>query len=199
MIFIKQPALAINSADIPEPKYTMWDTLYAPWNVRTALVVSQILFFARTRMSQGYPLLNVIINCHGNSGILSVGGQAFPAIDIGDVPAFAVLKPHLVHGPTMWLTGCKVGGGAKGMAFCSALAKACGCRVVAGGTTQFRKRPGDVFAVEATQRLNKAFGTFGRGAYSGVIDEFEGFVCQWDRNGRMSFCDPHRLLDAVWS
>jgi len=49
MIHIKQPALAINSPDVPDPRYTMWDTLDAPWRTDATFVVTQIIYFARKR------------------------------------------------------------------------------------------------------------------------------------------------------
>jgi hypothetical protein len=195
MIRIEQPALAINSPDVPEPRFTMWDTHYAFWGTNATILASWILDFARRRSGQGFPLLNVIINCHGNDGILSVGGIGYPPIGIRDVPAFSVLKPHFVHGPTLWLTGCLVANSPNGQAFCSALAKACGCRVVAGSSEQFRYRGyrQDDYWVELNRQGNVSLG---KGNYSGVIDEYEGFVYQWDRNGNRSGCNPHRLLDA---
>lgn len=191
MIYMRQPALAINSPDVPGPDYTMWDTIYAAWGLNAPMLAYLIRqSVMKSLATWGMPLRNVIINCHGTSGELAVGGKGVH-ITSKDVPVFSALRTYSLG--TLWCVACFPALGATGQAFCSALAQACGCRVVASEDEQRI----DEFDAAAIKNARIANAITGQGSHAGVIDEYEGQVWQFDSKGNVAPCAPHMLWDAV--
>jgi hypothetical protein len=187
MIYIKQPAMAINSFNVPPPYYTMADTYVLP-PVSTAAMVVELIRHAAKKYTLGRlsVLRNVVINCHGSPGALWVGGPANPITE-ADVPLFSALgtSSSLPSLQTLWIVACKPASGAKGKAFCAALAKACGCRVVASEDTQW------VSGSDRIQmKLIEASHAFTGPRYVGAIDDYEGVVWQFDQTGIMTPVPP---------
>jgi hypothetical protein len=133
---MKQPSLAIHSHDVPGYKYQMRWTRYLAPKATAHDVVSAIRADAYHPPQLG--LENVIINSHGGPGVLAVGGNGAsdPQIDSSNVGVFARLHDTDDVG-TIWLVGCEVAAGTAGKNFCSALARASGCEVVAGDVDQY--------------------------------------------------------------
>jgi len=186
MIMMKQPSLAINSDDVPGPKYHMWQTIQAPRGVRALWTVNQILKAnGDARKFQDSPLANVVINCHGDPGTLWIGGvpdedgDAYGAID-DDVGVFRALKPHNIG--TIWLVACQAAKGAVGKEFCQQLATFSGCQVVASDEYQ-------EVGVWGTYRLLDGL--------HGQIDEFEGNVYRFTVTGGMQLIDPHEAIYSI--
>ena len=139
----------------------------------------------------------MILNCHGTSGTLSVGGSSGGTrrnnpIQLVDVPVLSALKTYSLG--TLWCVACYPALGATGQTFCSALAKACNCRVVASEDVQ-RIDSSDRAAINLAQLRNTVLAN---GSYAGIIDEYEGTVWQFDSSGNMAPCVPHVLFDAVY-
>jgi hypothetical protein len=191
MIYMKQPAFAVNSPDVPGPDYSMWDTLAAPWGLNAPMLAHVIQNSVTKAMgSWGVPLRNVIINCHGTSGSLSVGGRG-SRITIANVSALSALRTYSLG--TLWCVACFPALGAVGQAFCSALAQTCGCRVVASEDAQ-RITKSDGYSLKVARMRNQLLENV---SYAGAIDEYEGKVWQFDSKGNMAPCVPHTLWDAV--
>ena len=176
MIMMQQPSLAINSDDVPGPKYIMWRTRDAPRGSTANWVVNEIIVDNAAALSfKNSQLLNVIINCHGSPGSLSVGGIGDDggSINMDNVGEFARLKGRNIG--TIWLVACNAARGDKGKGLCQMLATVSGCQVVAADDYQ------DV-GVWGTYRLLAGL--------HGQIDEFEGTVYSFTLIGGARVIDP---------
>jgi len=183
VIMMQQPALAINSDDVPGPKYIMWQTKSAPRGVEAGWTVSQIL--ASNREALYYhrsQLLNVVINCHGSDGSLAIGGRGAGGghINSSNVGAFVSLKGLNIG--TMWLVACEAAKGPAGKAFCQTLSTLSGCQVVAADEEQ------DVGFWGGYRLL---------AGLHGQIDEFEGTVYRFTVVGGMQAIDPHKDIYTI--
>ncbi len=173
MIRLSQPSIALHSFDVPGYKYKMWRSEKLSKYTNVIDVVSWIQW-AITNSPEMY-LDNVVINCHGNPGILYVGEKeqyinterTSIIIDTNNVGAFAPLKPKGLG--TIWLVACKVAKGATGKEFCARLAKTAGCNVV---------------AADKNQRVNVGF--YLGSCPDNCIDKFEGNAFIWDSDGNQS-------------
>lgn len=169
LIRLKQPALALHSCDVPSYKHQMQTT----WLMPAGANVQNVVYWIKTAIEStpdNY-LNNVVINCHGNAGRLSVGGIGF-GFGIEGVKLFEALRG--ANGESrignMWLTACLVGSNPKiGTPFCRTLAKAANCTVIAGDLEQ-----------NINPLLDKTLEYF---RPFGCIDDFEGPVGQYDAEG----------------
>lgn len=181
MIMMEQPSFCINSHDVPGPHYSMWQTVEAPEGTTAYQTAAQIAAMNNAALaSEGSPLRNIIINCHGSSGRLLIGGQGKDAIDIDDVGCFQLLKSLNVG--TIWLVACQAAKGETGQKFCQALATFAGTQVIASDEFQ-----------EVTAWQTYLYYT----GLSGQIDDFEGTVYSFTPTGGMrAGIDPE---DVVWT
>jgi len=174
MIRLEQPALALNSYDVPGYKYKMQFTTNLPQTATVYNVVAQILLAIKN--AAGNHLENVVINCHGSPGHLYVGENN--TIDSQNVGIMKLLKNGGAKIGTIWLVACEVAGYPKsivqiGSYFCAELAKAAGCYVVAS---------------EQLQYVNP--GLYLRLCPDNCIDDYEGVVYRWDANGTQEVFKP---------
>jgi hypothetical protein len=162
MITISQPALALHSSDVPGFRYQMKTT----WNMPPGATAANVVYWISYAVDRSAELrlANVVINTHGGPGKLFVGGGKKPPIGIGDVALFSKLRTKDIG--TLWLVGCLVAIGSSGERFCSQLAAAMGCDVVAANDYQ---------VVE--QRYMKGNCPFG------TIDDFEGAAYRFSPSG----------------
>ena len=188
-----QPAVVINAP------YVSWVTGAAeammmnvlrnePWNsglVESMMqganfwhVTEVIRRSARRAAAANQRLGHVIINCHGSSGALWVGGSNFEPLTLAHVPAFLALRALDSIGAwtTIWLTGASAAQGPSGKAFCAALARASGCRVVAndaptaasaGFASQVRQASAVLLTEMALPYLLRQFSENGYESYMG--------------------------------
>jgi ribosomal protein L35AE/L33A len=133
MFDIPQPSMALNSHNVPPPDYRMWNTRKVDSNVRASDLISNIASVADSATG-GY-LRCLVINCHGNAGILSLG----TGIGRGETPLFTALAGK-VH--TIMIVACDVAqiGQANtwkdGNLFCGEIAKNSGAYVFASTALQ---------------------------------------------------------------
>jgi hypothetical protein len=174
MIRLAPTSMVLHSHDVPGYKYKMdvTETLGASAHVHQ--VVAKILVAAQAAPNQ--TLKNVVINCHGSWGKLHVGSGN--TIDSTNVGIMRLLNRNGQKVETIWLVACLVAGFNDGdyhrrklpvklgAFFCSALAKAAGCYVV---------------AAEKTQHVNLGF--YLRLCPKNCFDDYEGKVFRWDPNG----------------
>ena len=179
MILLQSPSLVINAHDVPSPRYLMWKNVDAKAGMTPAETVAVILsanLFALAQASSR--LLNIVINCHGDDGGLSVGGLGKPSINITNVGLFAALRS--LNLGTIWLISSETAKSPYGKQFCHELARASGSQVVASDSGQHI----DVWAnkrIRISRHLNRP----------GLIDEFEGNVYGFTPSAGMYRCDPH--------
>jgi len=181
MIKLTQPALAINTFDVPRPHYRMDQTVKLTKYASAMNVIAEIdAAVGRTPQSH---LENVVINCHGSPGYLYIGEIKVKTFDenmklskerfiegIGaeNVALFSLLRGRI---GTIWITGCQVAGGSgivqrSGHTFLPQLATTVGCNVIAANVSQY---------VGAGLRI--------RLVPKDHIDDFEGTAYKWDANG----------------
>ena len=170
MISLSEPALCINSHDVPGPRYAMWRTVELAAGSGIQAVISEIIHANTMAVSRGARYLrNIVINCHGFPGGLWIGGEldTVNAIDAWNVHRFEAIR-RLNVGP-IWLVACRAAHGGGGIAFCKKLAAAASTLVIASddfqdvgfwGTLQYHMSP-----------------------VGGLIDEFEGTVHIFKANG----------------
>lgn len=160
MIMMRQPSVSLNSHDVPGPAYSMWRTLGLPERTSPGQVAHYIRSVCGAAVTEeGTGLYNVIINCHGGSGLLLTGGKGNQSINSATLGVFGSLKGLRIG--TIWLVACEAAKGSDGIAFCSMLAKVTSCLVIASDEEQ------EVGAY-GTYRL-----VAGR---RGQIDDYEGSV-----------------------
>lgn len=175
MIMLKSPSLAVNSHDVPGPNYRMWETINAPHGMTPVSLVNEIIRVNRLALEyEQSQLLNVVINCHGGSGRLYIGGDTFVPLDINTVGIFSLLKSRNIG--TLWLVACRAALGGEGRNFCQNLAINSGCQVVASDVNQSVGSWGSIRIVSG-----------GRGQ----IDEYEGTVFSFTPVGGVSVINPH--------
>jgi hypothetical protein len=117
MIMMQQPSISINSHDVPGPHYKMWKTVSASEGITASEVVLTIVSANTAALAaRKSPLRNIIINCHGRPGKLSIGGSGKPGIEKSNVALFGVLKPLNVG--TIWLVACRAALGPDGQSLC---------------------------------------------------------------------------------
>ena len=127
---MRQPSLALHSYNVPNYEFKMWQTWKMP-KTATALNVVNWINWAVDHSPELY-LYNVIINCHGNAGVLRIGEDY--RMTVKDVGLFAPLRKKAAIG-RIWLVACKVANGL-GKQFCSELAVTTGCHVIGGDDDQ---------------------------------------------------------------
>ena len=118
-------------------------------------------------------LHNVIINCHGTPGFLHVGGS-WVGFGVEGTSLFKSVRRGGVG--TIWLVACSVAQNKStniGTMFCSELAKAAGC---------------DVVAADALQHVDVTF--YLRICPFGAIDDYEGNVSRFSPGGTSAPYDP---------
>jgi hypothetical protein len=157
MIKLRQPSLALHSCDVPGYRYSMWQSWVMPERA-TAMDVLNWIRYARDT-SPELSLRNVVINCHGNDGKLSVGGDGQPTINKDNIGIFTKLRGTDLG--TIWLVACAVASSANGKLFCQRLAQFAGCSVVAADENQI----GALWCPW------------------GSVDNFEGHTFEWDAAG----------------
>jgi len=170
VIKMMQPSLVIHSCDVPGFKYQMWATWNAPEGMNAIGAVNWIA--SAVDRSPDMELKNVIINSHGDPGVLYLGGKDDPTIDIGCAGAFSQLRAKDIG--TIWLVACEVAKDSAGRAFCTQLAINAGC---------------DVVAADEEQIVEGAF--YDSNTPWGCIDEFEGNVYRFDAAGNVQSYNPH--------
>jgi hypothetical protein len=187
VIEMKQPSLALHSCDFPGRDYRMKFSWRMPANATVQNVVNWILY--AVDHSEELELKNVVLCAHGLPGLMAIGGadliQKFidsrkdgtpipPTILTADnVAVFSQLRTKDIG--TIWLVSCLVAGTGQcyvspvpcdGPYFCSQLAQAAGCDVVASQNIQVV--------------LPSVFGLF---VPSGSIDDLEGRVRRFSPSG----------------
>lgn len=160
MIKLKQPSLVLHSCDVPGYRYEMWASWKMPKGASPMDVLYWILY-ARDQTPELW-LRNVVINCHGNDGLLAVGGNGQPTMNGNNIGIFTQLRGKDLG--TIWLVACLVANTGKGKNFCQHLAQLAGCSVVAADTEQ-------VGAIWCPW---------------GWVDNFEGQTYEWDASGKRS-------------
>ena len=128
----------------------------------------------------GCPLVNVIINSHGNFGSAYIGGlkkengEYEHPMDEDDLGVFGVLKPLKIE--TIWLVSCEAAKYELGRRFCQTLANVAGTEVIAADASQI---------VTVWQGIELFV------APDGHIDDFEGTVYSFTAaKGMVKGIDP---------
>ena len=159
MIRLASPSIALHSHDVPGYKYPMDYTINLAAGASALVVVSAIR--NAVQQSAGKFLHNVVINCHGGSGALYVGGGGSAPLDDTTISPFDQMRGEVGR---IWLVACQVARGKakrkgpEGIAFCAALAVTADCEVV---------------AARRSQHVNGVFAIFHPKNH---IDRFEGTV-----------------------
>lgn len=174
MIKLEQPALALHSFDVPGYKYRMQFTEHLPSNTTVQNVTVKILSYAE-QTANNY-LRNVVINCHGSPGELHIGAGA--TINRNNLSLMRLLNFKGQKVETIWIVACQVAGYHQsivklGSYFCSELAKAAGCFVVAADRMQY-----------VNPRFYIPLGL------KNHIDNYEGVVYRWDSSGKEEVFKP---------
>lgn len=174
MIEIAQPAMGLNSTHDHHIHVQMWNT----WDVAAIKSASDVVEWVRS-VALGAPggkLKNLVFSCHGAPARIAIG----TGIRTADIPLFGRWVENgrpLVE--KVWFRCCRVafitpapGGtgvaaGGDGNVFCSSLAKAAKCYVVASTELQI--------------------GTVGRTLPFGKIDSFEGLVLSYGPGGDVTW------------
>jgi hypothetical protein len=139
VIKISQPALAMHSHDVPGYKYQMDTTLTIAKTATVSEIVDRIAY--HVDIAPDLELKNVVLNGHGEPGFLYLG------IGMGaeHVKFFEKLRTKEIA--SIWIIACQVSKGTdlgpvcpvdnrNGPHFCSELAKASGCFVLAADAVQ---------------------------------------------------------------
>lgn len=174
MIRLEQPALAMHSFDVPGYKYKMQYTVNLPQTATVYNAITTILLYIKK--TENKFLENVVINCHGSPGHLYVGENN--TINRGNLGIMNLLKSNGQKVGTLWLVACTIVGYPHsivqiGSYFCAELARAAGCYVVAAQQFQY---------------VNP--GLYLRFCPANCIDDYEGTVYRWDKNGNQEVFKP---------
>lgn len=160
MFEIPQPSMALNSHDVPAPDYRMWNTYKVAKDTSPGHMLGWTSAVARGAAGG---LRCLVINSHGSPGRLHIG----TGIDRSQANTFRLLK-GMVN--TIFIVACEIAAiGGKG---CLDGNMMCGAIAQASGAT--------VFCSTALQST---------GLYTylslpiGTIDEYEGTVLQYNRDG----------------
>jgi hypothetical protein len=179
MIMMQQPCVVFNSHDVGRlygNLYRMMHTVHLRQGA-TAMEVA-----GRIKSLQSYPgyLRNIIFNCHGHHGKVSIGGVGNIGIQIPTVGAFSVLNS--LNLGTIWLASCDAAEGADGKLMCQLLAQHAGTQVIASDADQ-APSPWEVVRLETT-----AFNQ---------IDDFRGTIYSFTPAGGMRII--RNPSDSVWT
>lgn len=174
MIKIPQPALAMNSHNVPKPLYYM-DNTYFPGEDTSPLAMMSwaAVVFKSFKDANPTAWLTLVINCHGISRKIDGKSRGGFGLAIGtgirdatDVDAFAKIEPYVDR---IYLVACRAAmisnpgdpWNGDGNLFCGAIAKKARAQVVASTARQsgFPYIP------------------------SGYIDDFEGTVYTYGPDG----------------
>lgn len=176
MIGMKYPSFAFNSVDVPGPNYRMWRWMEGYRKLTAMTLVNWILLIdEEARESEGIPLQNIIINSHGEGGLVRIGGQGELSLSKDTSVAFTRLKGKNLG--TIWLVACQAASSDYGKNFCTTLAGNSGCQVIA--SDEYQK-------VGFAGTLN-----LGTWAMHNHIDEYEGTVYAFTPSGGIRIIDPH--------
>jgi hypothetical protein len=166
MIKATFPHMVLNSDDVPDVRYKMWNTGTVP----KSKSVWQIADWVRT-IAESAPdkyLQTLVINAHGSPGKIHIG-QGIDLISVEE------LRPMKGLVERIWIVACKVarikeaGSITDGNYFCYRLAQLTGAYVTAGS---------------ATQEGIHNFRFFDEIPY-GYIDDWEGTVYTWNPKGEV--------------
>jgi len=168
MITIEQPAMVLNAVTPPPQiaRYQMWNS----WDVQPAANSGRIIENCRTvaRSAPGGKLKNLIIQCHGAPGQISIG-QGFDRSNVG---LFSGLQGCV---ELIWIVACQPARisvtcspgtfcPADGNLFISEMARAAQCEIIAPTETQ------------TNRSITYAFG---------MIPSYEGLIVKYNRLGRI--------------
>lgn len=135
MIRMEQPSFCFNSHDVGEPHYKMWRTIVGSEGMTAAELAGAILAAHVTAMREtGCGLKNIIINTHGYSGGLWIGGLFRTQVNKRELAAFGILKPWNVG--TIWIVSCAAAKDGLGQNFCQSLANVAGAQVISSDADQ---------------------------------------------------------------
>lgn len=173
MIALEGPHMAINDSRTPN-RFHMWCTWDVDPTVTVQLILNRVVDIAR--QAPGGKLKNLVFRCHGAPAFLYCGA----GIGRTEVPRFVAWREIVEK---IWLSACEVArhdsphphrnghmsgvGAGDGHLFCSELAQAVGCHVVAPTERQ-------VVGLGVTMPYGK-------------LDTFEGLVLSYDPAGRVSW------------
>jgi hypothetical protein len=173
MIKLKQPALALHACDTQGYRFQMRTS----WDMYPRATINDVIYwilYARDRTPE-LMLPNVVIDCHGDSAKLLIGGEKIDwsigdSINIFNVGQFSQLRGKDIG--TIWLHSCWVAWPPAGPEFCQAMAIASGCNIVAS------KYPQHTAGMPPKKGIYK---------YPfGCIDNFEGPTYCWNAHGSVS-------------
>ena len=167
LIRVPFPHMALNSHNVPQPDYLMFNT----WKVAQTDTVAHIVGWVRV-VAKGMPggqIETLIFNAHGNPGKIYLG-QGITYYDLHEFQFWKTEKGPLIK--NIWIVACRVAGSdpasgvITGDQFCKELAATTGASVTAAVREQ---RVG----------MNKI--------PIGFIDEWEGEVKKYDKDGNINF------------
>jgi hypothetical protein len=173
MITLDPPHMGLNDARAPM-KVTMWNTWLVPAGDTRTHIVSWVAQVAAK--APGRKLKNVVLNCHGNSSYLQLG----EGFDRRHTNLFKLWRGKV---DKIWIRACLVAriqhAGATttgdGNLFCSELARAAQCHVVAPTELQVESR--------------------GLVLPFGKIDTYEGLLVSYSPDGKIHW--SHRY-PSTW-
>lgn len=166
MITLKHPSLVLHAHDVPGYRYKM----HVSWNLPKGASVHEVANLILTAHEYAGDLENVVLNAHGASGKIFAGGTSHFAIRRSNVGVFDVARGKIKS--TIWIIACEVARGDKGSLFCSRLAQAAGCNVVASTLDQHVEVPTCPF---------------------GCVDRYEAPAFRWNPNGQLSICNSNGI------
>jgi hypothetical protein len=188
---LRGPSLLLNSYAFTDEFGGCGMFMDTTWNCPSNATVKNVTNWIGIACNNapGKRLANVVLNFHGDPGVVYVGEsspEVFPGIgkgiyvpakynviDKNNAGAFAALQDAQIG--TMWFHSCAVAGSEEGKKVCKQIAVSARCMVVAAEEIQ----------TEWFAFLNVLFMPRGR------IDDYEGQVYCWDKNGNMSKFDPN--------
>ena len=174
MIMMQQPSVVFNAHDVKPTYYKMLFTIDLQKGATAFEIVSKI-----KALHYIHPLRNIIFNCHGYEGKVSIGGHGQYGIQASTVGAFAALKSLNIG--TIWLTSCDAAQGNGGKFLCMLLSQAAGTQVIAGDADQ-GPSPWEAFRLWTTA--------------TGQIDDIAGNVFSFTPAGGMRAISN---LESVWT
>jgi hypothetical protein len=185
VIKMRQPAMALNSEDVPGARYKMYNSWTVPGSERPEHILDWT-----ARVASGAPggkLSSLVVNCHGfydkGSAGKMVGGFGLSlgtGVFRADTGKFTALASSV---SCIWITACgtaRISGTAAGdgHAFCSEIARAANSYVIAATTHQV----GDIWLPY------------------GYIDDFEGLVVRYTPKGVIDWSQDYGrgILDGLF-
>lgn len=169
MITIEQPAMTLNAVTNPQiARYQMWNSWDIPSTETSQHIVLWVASVARS--ASGGKLKNLIIQCHGAPGQLSIG-QGFNRSNVGLFQSLSGLVDKI------WVVACQpayIDPSCGSTAFCSSdgnmfiseIARAAQCYVVAPTETQIN---------------------YGKTYPFGVIPSYEGLILSYGPGGGVTW------------